>query len=561
MELHRFSRTQMVYVTVLSLCFLYTYTNGQKSPSTKNKIEEDVQEVYQLPKEVIVIGAGAAGLAAARKLSSDKQNFTVTVYEARKDRYGGRVWTDKLTDMKARGAEVDLGGSALSVISKENPLIELAEQFDLKMASVKDLQFIVPWEKKAYTGAELSDITHQAAQILGQAINQSRAEKVEISMKEAIDRVIATGEIIDSASAGAHFVKCLPSYILDNYSTRNYKPEALDVGYDKVLLDGMGELLDRLVSGSTDEPPLHLNLNKVARQIKVDKEKKKVVVRFRDGLQVFADMVVVAIPVSVIASGELLFEPELPKKYTLAVQEINVAAANKVILEFEHVFWPAEFGVFTRAVGSDAERGNLQTWVNINRFLAKCVLIGFLFGQPAVEFEKLDPEEAKNLALNVLNEMFGEDLVKQGGKLVRFQQSKWVTDPFSLGTSSYPKVGSDPGLWDTFAAPLCPYIYFAGEHTTFEGHGTIHGAYNSGIRTGNQILTGLCETLRKEEERRKAEERRKKAEAKKNKTADELHDNKSQEDETDDIVEDDETMKDDAEDVEEVGKRDVKTEL
>lgn len=66
-------------------------------------------------------------------------------------------------------------------------------------------------------------------------------------------------------------------------------------------------------------------------------------------------------------------------------------------MEFERVFWPTEFGVFTRAVRSDAERGNLQTWVNINRFVAKPVLTGFLCGQPAVEFEKLDSEEAKNL--------------------------------------------------------------------------------------------------------------------------------------------------------------------
>lgn len=110
--------------------------------------------------------------------------------------------------------------------------------------------------------------------------------------------------------------------------------------------------------------------------------------------------------------------------------------------------------------------------------------------------------------------------------------------------------GSDPGLWDTFAMPLCPYIYFAGEHTTFEGHGTIHGAYNSGIRAGNQILTGLCETLRKEEEQRRAEERRKKAEAKKNKSADQLHDNKSKDDENDDIVDEDiDIIEEDAENV------------
>ena len=40
--------------------------------------------------------------------------------------------------------------------------------------------------------------------------------------------------------------------------------------------------------------------------------------------------------------------------------------------------------------------------------------------------------------------------------------------------------GNSPKLWDTFAEPLCPNIYFAGEHTIFHGHGTLHGAYASG---------------------------------------------------------------------------------
>uniref|UniRef100_A0A2C9KYQ8 Amine oxidase domain-containing protein n=1 Tax=Biomphalaria glabrata TaxID=6526 RepID=A0A2C9KYQ8_BIOGL len=104
--------------------------------------------------------------------------------------------------------------------------------------------------------------------------------------------------------------------------------------------------------------------------------------------------------------------------------------------------------------------------------------------------------------------MFGEEKVLTGGKIVKFQRSKWVSDEFSKGASTYPKVGSDPALWDTFAQPLCPYIYFAGEHTLFDGHGSLHGAYNSGIRAGDQIMTGLCEKQRKE--RLKVEEKKKK---------------------------------------------------
>lgn len=71
----------------------------------------------------------------------------------------------KLLFVLHTGAEVDLGGSAFNVISKNNPLIELAESFDLKIASIDNLQFIVPWLKRSYSGDQLSEITQEAAKV------------------------------------------------------------------------------------------------------------------------------------------------------------------------------------------------------------------------------------------------------------------------------------------------------------------------------------------------------------------------------------------------------------
>ncbi|CAL1526224.1 unnamed protein product [Lymnaea stagnalis] len=547
-------------VVLLLLAISIVPNNGTKE-KVKNKKKEvpvqkkeppkkvDRKDYPGLPKEVLIIGAGMAGLAAARRISSDRSNFTVKVYEARQERFGGRVWTDKLKDMSAKGAEVDLGGSAFNVVSKNNPLVKLAEDFELKSTKLDNLQFIVPWEQKHFSGEELTQITRQAGQILGQALNESKSVETEISVKEAIDKVLASGAIASSDSPGALLIKSLPSYILRDYSTRNYTPELLDVGYEKVLLDGMGELVDRLLSGSPEEPPLHLHLNKAVRQIKVDKSQGKVLVRFRDGSQVSADFVVVAVPSTIISTGGLLFEPALPKKYQLAAKEMGMSAGDKIIIQFERPFWSPDYGVFVRAVNRDSDRGNLQTWVNINRIVGVPALGGFLTGDPAVKFEKMTNEDAEELVITVLNEMFGEEVVKQGGKIVKFQRSQWVTDEWSKGASTYPKVGNDPSLWDTFSQPLCPYIYFAGEHTQFDSHGSLHGAYNSGIRAGDQILTGLCELLRKEEIQRKKEERRKKEEAKKKKEgdkADKKEGKKSKEDEIkDDEVDDDDYTDDD----------------
>ncbi|XP_055881428.1 uncharacterized protein LOC106052168 [Biomphalaria glabrata] len=508
----------IVYVCIVfTLCNLPLVVFGKEKTKGKNKNvadnmetlpKEEQTEYFTIQKEVVVIGSGIAGLAAARRVASDQSNFSVAVYEARRDRFGGRVWTDKFEDKNARGLAVDLGGSGLNVVSKNNPLIELAESFDLKSISLDSLQFIVPWEQKVYSRDDLSEITNKAFQILGKALNESKSMKLDVSVKDAVDKVLKAEQLLERPEA--YFVRCLPSYILGDYSMHQYKPEHLDIGYEKVLLDGMGELVDRLLSGSPDEAPLHLYLNKAARQIKVDKKRHKVLVRFQDGSQVSADRLVVAVPSSVVRDGDLLFEPPLPKHYHLAIKEIGMSAGDKIIVQFEHAFWSNDYGVFIRAVKEKVKIGQLQTWINIKRLAGVNTLASFLTGDAAVRFEKLTEENAKQLVLDVLIEMFGEEKVLTGGKIVKFQRSKWVSDEFSKGASTYPKVGSDPALWDTFAQPLCPYIYFAGEHTLFDGHGSLHGAYNSGIRAGDQIMTGLCEKQRKEKERLKVEEKKKK---------------------------------------------------
>ena len=65
-----------------------------------------------------------------------------------------------------QGVEVDLGASALNIVSKNNPLLELAEDFELKTAALEGLAFFVPWEGKVYTGTDISQITKDASQVM-----------------------------------------------------------------------------------------------------------------------------------------------------------------------------------------------------------------------------------------------------------------------------------------------------------------------------------------------------------------------------------------------------------
>ncbi|KAK3769699.1 hypothetical protein RRG08_004950 [Elysia crispata] len=497
-------------ILFLILCIVHCFDGNESFEDKKNKFvgdeEKDFNKKFALPKDVVVIGAGMAGLAAARRLTTDKTNFTVNIYEARRERFGGRVWTDKLANPRAKGPEVDLGAFSLTAAGKNNPLFELAADLGLKSVSLGELQLLIPWEKRVVIGTDLDTVFSETSKILELAMNESKASKIEMSVREAVDAVISNGKVQLSDSASSYLIQSSRPYLLD-YSGKYPQSFQLGFAHKKVLLDGMGELTDRLLSGDLDEPPLHLGLNKAARQIKIDKKRNKVVVRFTDGSQVIADAVVVAVPLSIISSGDLQFEPFLPKAYYEAAKEMGITWENRVIVEFDHAFWPQEIGMFVRAVQAEEEMGHLQVWFNINQIVGVPALSGYLGGKAAEAFEKLSDEEAEKAVLSVLLEMFGESLLSQGGKVVRLQRSAWISDSWSKGAATYPKVGSSPSMWDIFAEPICPGVYFAGEHTSFVDHGTVHGAYVSGLRAASQIMGDLCEQKRLEQEERERKQR------------------------------------------------------
>lgn len=487
------------------------------------------------PKEVIVIGGGISGLAAARQImNKGKGSFTVHVYEARRERYGGRIWTNTLKHPKARGLEVDLGGSVLNILNPfTNPLPNLTSDFELETATLRSAQVVVPWKGKQYSGDQLVQAMVQAVAILTDAINVTRVNRQDVSVRQAVDDQLKRKGVAKD-SLQSLLLQALPSYVIDEYSALHYQPESLDFGYEQVILGGMGEFVDRLVSGIEDEQPLKVKLRAPVRQVKIDRSEDKVVLRLTDGSQVTADRVIVAVPAPVIAQGTLLFEPGLPAEYQTAVKDVGMSAGNRVIVHFNSSFWSDEHDVYIAAAETDADRGYLQTWLNLHRILGKPVLVGLAVGEAANQLEALSDEDLRLQVLEKLRNVFGKESVADNN-IELILRSAWTSDQWAGGASTYPKVGNSPRLWDTFAEPLCPYIFFAGEHTVFRGHGTLHGAYSSGLRAADQLLSGHCEKKSREEARRKREEE-KKNKAEQNKKAQKNDTTRNAEDVTKDEV-------------------------
>jgi monoamine oxidase len=82
----------------------------------------------------------------------------------------------------------------------------------------------------------------------------------------------------------------------------------------------------------------------------------------------------------------------------------GVTDVNKVLVEFDAAFWSDEFGMFLVAAESEKERGNLQTWYNIHKLLGKPVLMGFLSGTLAKEFESFSDAQAREVGKTLKKE-------------------------------------------------------------------------------------------------------------------------------------------------------------
>ncbi|XP_046374591.2 polyamine oxidase 4-like [Haliotis rufescens] len=461
-------------------------------------------------KEIIVIGGGIAGLAAARAIRNNRTaDYHVTVFEARRERYGGRVWTDKKNMPHATGVEADLGGAVLNSAASNNLLLNLTEKLDLQTTKLGPMQLFVTKLNKRFSGTELVEAFIEARKRYLQAIESVKGEdrSVRSVVSQAIDELRSLGQ--DNKEVVISIMELLPTYNFPDFSSALYQTDLIDFGFDTFVLDGMGELTDRLLSGGDGETHLSIELRTVVRQIKVDDRKKKVIVRLRDGSQVSADAVVVAVPAAVIRDESLMFEPMLPGLYKKALKEIGTSYGNKLIVEFDEVFWPTDVGVFLLA-DEEAEPGMMQKWLNMHKLVGRPVLVSMLGGSASVKFENMTDEEVKALVRERLTTLFGP--MAESREIVKVLRSSWKSTLHSGLGNSYPKVGNDISMWSTLSEPLCPYIYFAGEHTIFKGIGTLHGAYNSGIRAADQIMSELCEQRAREEEQRRQEEERKRKE-------------------------------------------------
>ncbi|PPR90634.1 hypothetical protein GOBAR_AA30049 [Gossypium barbadense] len=410
---------------------------------------------------VIVIGAGMAGIAAARALH--EASFQVTVLESR-DRIGGRVHTDY-----SFGFPVDLGASWLHGVSKENPLAPLISRLGLPLYRTSgDNSVLYDHDLESYALFDMDG--HQVPQELVTKTNKVRQEHSE-------DMSISSAFSIVFERRPALRLQGLAHKVLQWYVCRMEGWFASDA--DTISLKSWDQAVTNIVRRYTG--------------VKVTVE---------DGTTFAADAVIVAVPLGVLKAKTIKFEPRLPEWKEAAIDELGVGIENKIILHFDKVFWP---NVEFLGVVADTSY-HCSYFLNLHKATGHSVLVYMPAGQLARDIEKMSDEAAVEFAFMQLKKILPEawapeELLPGGhGLMVRgylpvintlakgidirlshiqYLVSRWGTDVNTLGSYSYDAVGMSHDLYERLRVPV-DNIFFAGEATSMSYPGSIHGAFSTG---------------------------------------------------------------------------------
>jgi len=189
---------------------------------------------------------------------------------------------------------------------------------------------------------------------------------------------------------------------------------------------------------------------------------------------------IVTLPLGVLKAGVVEFDPPLPARKRAAIDRLGMGVLNKVAVRFEEAFWPMD----STFLGNVSETpGVFNAYLNQAAVKGDPILMCLTGGNFAREIEGWSDEELLEGVLSPLQRIFGAEMSDPVGMV----RARWASDPFAGGSYSHIRPGSSPQDRLALAAPAGGTLFFAGEATTGEDPGTVHGAYSTGLRAAEEV--------------------------------------------------------------------------
>jgi monoamine oxidase len=428
---------------------------------------------------VIIVGAGVAGLAAARILQ--QRGCTVTVFEAR-ERIGGRVWTrrDGFGGMhgEAGGELIDADQSEIRDLARELGLSEqrilrtgfvhyrLGQNGERRMRSARS-----GWQA---TESAIAPLVH-AYKINEQEWNGPIAESIAArSVDDWLNETNATPDVRATAMTMRNFFVADPDRLSLIVYVDQFASSGNPAGNALYRIRGGNDRLAERMARALRRP---VRLRHIVRRITQTKTGVRVTVENgRRRSEVSATCALVTAPAPLAA--EIKYMPGLPEAQRDALTRLKYGPATKTLLQFDRASWrrPGK----PRACATDLDVG--AVWDGAEDQRGPKGMLALLAGGGASAATR-----------NLLKNGGADELVSRlhffavgRAQLIAFHTVSWEDDPWARGAYAVFDKSFPPAARDLLKMP-CGRIFFAGEHTCAKWQGYMNGAVSSGLRAAEEI--------------------------------------------------------------------------
>ena len=459
--------------------------------------------------DCIVVGAGMAGLTAAKDLSFpeySRKGFKTILLEA-SGRIGGRILT--MEDSRFNGP-IEMGAEYLHRQPKSVALWNEIEKYKPVMEKVPRMfngyMYYDGWENnlrrhimmaKEWNLPDLLTFSSKIDDYTGP----------NISAKEWLDRQDYNN--LGRNLVDLYFTGHIPGH-LDEISVKGFSSDRIseqEMEWNEYgFVNGYSNFLDQMVQGINQHTGREIDIRYRSIVNYIKYSKSGVEVRTTDGKIYQAAAVILTASVGMLKSGEIKFDPPLPRDKQDALHCLGMGDEAKVILKFKKRFWPDNAVILNRIdnfhemartyflpFASDPERNNV---------------IAVLFaGAEADKIKSMPDLEVIKALCRDFDKMFPKEAQEAGGSVFKLLETtspnqpmylrwQWSNDPFSKGSDSFLKAGLEKTVKVTDArkvlgSPLyTPGLFWAGEATAtgeYTQPCSTHGAHFSGAKAAIEV--------------------------------------------------------------------------
>lgn len=437
--------------------------------------------------DCIVLGAGVAGVAAAKSLVESRRS--VLVLEG-SERVGGRVFTKRI----GFGAPVELGAEYIHRAPGSVSLWNEIERLGIKTITVpkRSGSFVHTGEDSEMETMEVHAGRMSWSAMFDMIGLMAPSFTSDVSAQTFVDRLYATGldrSLVQMALNG-HLPAQLSHLSVDGYRSDDILTQLREPN-DYSVIDGFDQVAAGIAHG--------LDIRFGRKVVRVRRSRQGVEIETSNGELFYARSAIITFSVNMLKSGVVHFDPPLPLSKLEALQGIGMGDVAKAIIQFDEPFWPKNMAMLHwPSCGCEAGRTYFQNFYGRKRHRA--VLSAYLVGEAADRMRQLSDDDVILKICSDLDQVFpraAPTLNKVSRRLdgrVIFSRKHWIDDPFAKGGYSFIKF--NPGartsvtkLRSMLKDPKSTLpLFWAGEAaSTLTQPASVHGAHSSGLEAARAV--------------------------------------------------------------------------